>query len=72
MEEEFRVFVLWGAPVLCHCNSCILPPDVDECLEEPCSHGCFNNYGSFMCNCEEGFELAADGTSCIGKQKPCL
>ncbi|KAG8013127.1 Fibulin-5 [Nibea albiflora] len=39
--------------------------DVDECDDEPCTHGCLNTYGSFMCNCVEGFELAADGTSCI-------
>ncbi|TWW72584.1 hypothetical protein D4764_16G0010810 [Takifugu flavidus] len=30
------------------------------------SHSCFNTYGSFMCSCEEGFELTSDGTSCIG------
>uniref|UniRef100_A0A3P9Q385 Fibulin 5 n=1 Tax=Poecilia reticulata TaxID=8081 RepID=A0A3P9Q385_POERE len=40
-------------------------PDVDECEEQPCSHGCFNTYGSFMCNCDEGYELASDGTTCI-------
>ena len=45
-----------------------LNPDVDECEDEPCTHGCFNTYGSFMCNCDEGFELASDGTSCIGEE----
>lgn len=45
----------------------VVGPDVNECDEEPCTHGCFNTYGSFMCNCDEGFELAADGTSCIGE-----
>uniref|UniRef100_A0A3P8RGF2 EGF-like domain-containing protein n=1 Tax=Astatotilapia calliptera TaxID=8154 RepID=A0A3P8RGF2_ASTCA len=48
---------------------CQLPasvvPDVDECADEPCSHGCLNTYGSYMCNCDEGFELASDGTTCI-------
>ena len=48
-------------------DTSVTPPDVDECEEEPCSHGCFNTYGSYMCNCDEGFELASDGTSCIGK-----
>uniref|UniRef100_A0A3Q0SSD2 Fibulin 5 n=1 Tax=Amphilophus citrinellus TaxID=61819 RepID=A0A3Q0SSD2_AMPCI len=56
----------------CSCNpGFILNPDsrtcqdVDECADEPCSHGCFNTYGSYMCNCNEGFELASDGTTCI-------
>lgn len=48
-------------------HSPVVPPDVDECADEPCTHACFNTYGSFMCNCDEGFELAADGTSCIGE-----
>lgn len=51
---------------------CQLPasvvPDVDECADEPCSHGCLNTYGSYMCNCDEGFELASDGTTCIGEE----
>lgn len=46
----------------------VVSPDVDECEDEPCSHGCFNTYGSFMCNCDEGFELASDGTTCIGEK----
>lgn len=41
---------------------------MDECNGDVCTHGCFNTYGSFMCNCDEGFELAADGTSCIGER----
>lgn len=53
-------------------SSFILPfslsPDVDECETNPCSHGCLNTYGSFMCTCDEGFELASDGTTCNGKQ----
>lgn len=46
-----------------------MPADVDECHDNVCTHGCFNTYGSFMCNCDEGFELAADGTSCIGERR---
>lgn len=45
----------------------VAPPDVNECLDQPCSHSCFNTYGSFICSCEEGFELTSDGTSCIGE-----
>lgn len=45
-----------------------LSPDVDECETNPCTHGCLNTYGSFMCTCDEGFELASDGTTCNGKQ----
>lgn len=48
-------------------TSTYFPPDVDECAEEPCSHACFNTYGSYMCNCDEGFELGSDGTSCNGE-----
>ncbi|KAJ8371769.1 hypothetical protein AAFF_G00302390 [Aldrovandia affinis] len=39
--------------------------DVDECLtESPCQHQCYNFLGSFLCQCETGYELAADSVSC--------
>ena len=36
--------------------------DVDECsIEDPCANGnCSNTYGSFVCNCEDGY----DGVYC--------
>lgn len=46
-----------------------LSPDVDECETDSCTHGCLNTYGSFMCTCDEGFELASDGTTCNGNQR---
>ena len=46
--------------------------DVDECadmtLASTCSQNCVNTYGSFECQCNSGFELAADGRTCNGKR----
>ncbi len=43
--------------------------DIDECAVgiDGCSHSCNNTVGSFVCTCNDGYELAADGTTCIGK-----
>ncbi|CAK1590809.1 unnamed protein product [Parnassius mnemosyne] len=39
--------------------------DVDECAEdEPCDHRCRNTIGSFVCSCNDGYKLMADGISC--------
>ncbi|KAM4599772.1 EGF-containing fibulin-like extracellular matrix protein 1 isoform 2-T2 [Fundulus diaphanus] len=39
--------------------------DVNECdVENPCQHQCYNLMGSFLCQCNNGFELAADKVSC--------
>ena len=41
--------------------------DIDECLgAHGCQQICENNHGSYMCQCTEGFQLAADGKSCNG------
>uniref|UniRef100_A0A8C8A441 EGF containing fibulin extracellular matrix protein 1 n=1 Tax=Oryzias sinensis TaxID=183150 RepID=A0A8C8A441_9TELE len=38
---------------------------VNECdLQAPCQHHCYNLIGSFLCQCDHGFELAADMVSC--------
>ena len=42
-------------------------PDVDECLENPCSQNCTNTDGSFDCSCMSGYELLEDGRTCEGK-----
>uniref|UniRef100_A0A671S879 EGF-containing fibulin-like extracellular matrix protein 1 n=1 Tax=Sinocyclocheilus anshuiensis TaxID=1608454 RepID=A0A671S879_9TELE len=38
---------------------------VNECLTaSPCQHQCYNLIGSFICQCEVGYELASDSVSC--------
>lgn len=32
-----------------------------------CSHYCANTYTGFYCECNEGYEIGADGKNCIGK-----
>ncbi|XP_068615840.1 EGF-containing fibulin-like extracellular matrix protein 1 [Brachionichthys hirsutus] len=39
--------------------------DVNECdVQSPCQHHCYNLIGSFLCQCEQGYELAQDLVSC--------
>ncbi|KAJ8285106.1 hypothetical protein COCON_G00039560 [Conger conger] len=39
--------------------------DINECeTSNPCEHMCFNILGSYICQCRQGFELAADSISC--------
>ena len=42
--------------------------DRDECAVENggCQHTCTDSEGSFACSCNSGFELGADGRSCLG------
>ena len=42
--------------------------DVDECSEKSgcCDHSCYNNPGSYRCDCFPGFRLAPDRCQCIG------
>ncbi|XP_076867639.1 EGF-containing fibulin-like extracellular matrix protein 1 isoform X3 [Brachyhypopomus gauderio] len=40
--------------------------DVNECqVSQPCQHQCYNLMGSFICQCNQGFELAPDSVSCL-------
>lgn len=45
--------------------------DVDECATgngNLCRNGqCINTVGSFQCQCNEGYEVAPDGRTCVGK-----
>ncbi|XP_051937235.1 EGF-containing fibulin-like extracellular matrix protein 1 isoform X3 [Hippocampus zosterae] len=39
--------------------------DVNECdTQNPCQHHCYNLIGSYMCQCNQGHELAPDLISC--------
>ncbi|XP_034040591.1 EGF-containing fibulin-like extracellular matrix protein 1 isoform X3 [Thalassophryne amazonica] len=39
--------------------------DVNECeSQNPCQHHCYNLIGSFLCQCDQGYELAQDSVSC--------
>ena len=46
--------------------------DIDECTIEnqaqrhQCFQDCVNTEGSYMCQCRNGYRLAADGRSCEG------
>ena len=44
-------------------------PDVDECATNNggCSQQCIDTSGSFTCDCDEGYALNVDGSSCDGK-----
>ena len=45
--------------------------DIDECSNGThiCSQICTNTEGSFICGCNSGFLLGADGATCTGMQK---
>ncbi|CAH0551681.1 unnamed protein product [Brassicogethes aeneus] len=38
--------------------------DIDECLDRPCSQGCHNTIGSYLCYCESNYVSSLDGKSC--------
>ena len=46
--------------------------DINECAVNNggCEHDCCNSFGSFVCRCPLGYELAADGRHCEGKTLP--
>ena len=47
----------------------IIPLDVNECeiSKGGCQHICKNTYGSYICQCKNGFSLNANEKSCSGK-----
>lgn len=53
--------------LLC-CLSVWMCVDLDECVEmqHRCQQRCINTFGSFMCGCDDGYQLAHDQTSCAG------
>ncbi|XP_030052069.1 EGF-containing fibulin-like extracellular matrix protein 1 isoform X2 [Microcaecilia unicolor] len=38
--------------------------DIDECATSPCAHQCYNVIGSFLCQCNQGYELSRDRVNC--------
>ncbi|XP_070571018.1 epidermal growth factor-like protein 7 isoform X3 [Ptychodera flava] len=60
------------APNDCNCpaeyEGQICDSDKDECLYNNggCQGSCFNNMGSFTCNCGSGYHLADDNLQCLG------
>lgn len=56
-------------PDVCSCPSGFTgkycEEDLDECKgKNPCDHLCYNTYGSYTCQCKEGFLLQPDNESC--------
>ncbi len=47
----------------------LIPSDENECETRNggCEHECKNTEGSFLCSCRDGFQLAPDGRSCLGR-----
>ena len=46
------------------------PSDINECQtgNGGCSQQCMNQEGSFICQCNAGYTLASDGSTCNGKE----
>ena len=69
LQEMAQYVLVCFVYKICRNNFCC--KDVDECanmtLASTCSQNCVNTYGSFECQCNSGFELAADGRTCNGK-----
>ena len=45
--------------------------DVDECDAgiSGCNHNCTNTMGSYMCSCDEGYDLDSNGLTCVGERR---
>ena len=44
---------------------CFFYSDINECEEHRCEQICVNLDGSFLCDCNEDFQLADDKVSCV-------
>lgn len=61
----------FGCVCVCVCSLTFqhLISDVNECdMGAPCSQRCYNTYGTFLCRCDQGYELGPDGFACNGKR----
>ena len=43
--------------------------EINECGDGVCTQICTNTEGSFTCECNSGYQLDADGTTCNGMYK---
>jgi len=41
--------------------------DIDECLSIANCHACINTAGSFLCSCNPGYSITANGSACEGR-----
>lgn len=50
------------------CNSVHFVIDIDECTENShnCSHECINTIGSYVCDCNIGYQLDDTLLQCVG------
>lgn len=57
-----------GAGEICSNVNCVFsPPDVDECVSNPCINGdCANTPGGYQCKCHEGFSGSPTKQACNG------
>ena len=62
-----------SAEVSASFDTCILyytavPLDIDECdiSNGGCEHNCTNTIGSFVCSCNDGYNLTENALNCTG------
>ena len=48
-----------------HAQLCFLT-DINECLNSSCDQICINTNGSFICECDPGYQLNEDLMTCSG------
>ena len=67
--SKLNMVLMWQ--LLAYDNRLFSLSDIDECRDNPqiCgSHAiCNNQPGTFRCECEDGYQFANDGQTCIGK-----
>ena len=66
-EDEFNLICPGGKGYRPNPDTLILE-DINECneLSKMCENGrCSNTFGSYMCNCNDGFELDEKSVRCI-------
>ena len=64
MDQERKTLV---TAYYCTISPCYT--DIDECSDgiHQCMQNCNNSLGSYICTCESGFIIDADGITCDGK-----
>lgn len=69
----FIHYTFWRCPSVnyFHFQACAVRDDVNECRENNggCDTFCINTADAFYCECNEGFQVAADGLGCAGENR---